>query len=74
MVELKFDNEYEVIIFSLTTILHHLERKDHTFVVQGISWLARIIQYSEILLFDRRYNIFPSYYIEKLHSKSVTRS
>jgi len=64
MPEDKFDNEYDVIIFALSTILDQLERQDQLFAAQCIWWLASIIQYMEILLFYRQYQIFPSYYVK----------
>jgi len=64
MTEYKFDNEYDVILFTLFIILDQLERKDQIFAAQCIWWLASIIQYTEILLFYRQYKIFPSYYVK----------
>jgi len=63
MPEHKFDNKYDMIIFVLSTILDQLERKDQIFAAQCVWWLASIIQYMEILLFHRRFNIFPLYYV-----------
>jgi len=60
MPEHKFDNKYDVIIFALSTILNQLERKNQLFAAQCVWWLASIIQYTDILLFDQRYQIFPS--------------
>jgi len=64
MPEHKFDNEYDVIIFALSVIFDQLEKNDHIFAAQYIWWLASIIQYMEILLFYRQYNIFLSYYVK----------
>jgi len=64
MPEHKFDNEYDVIIFALSTILDPLERKDQFFAAQCVCWLASMIQYTDILLFYRRFKIFPSYYVK----------
>jgi len=60
----KFNNEYDMIIFALSTILNQLERQNQIFAAQCIWWLASIIQYMEILLFYWRYQIFPSYYVK----------
>jgi len=51
MPEHKFDNQYNVIIFALSTILDQLERINQSFAAQCVWWLASIIQYTEILLF-----------------------
>jgi len=63
MHEHKFDNQYKVIIFALSNILDQLERKDQIFAAQCDWWLASIIQYTEILLFYRQFNIFPLYWV-----------
>jgi len=73
MPEHKFDNEYDVIIFALSAILDQLEKKDHIFAAQCIWWLTSIIQYTEILLFYRQYNIFLSYYVKNCIVTPLTK-
>jgi len=63
MPEYKFNNEHDMIIFALSAILDQLEKKDQLFAAQCVWWLASIIQDTNMLLFYRRYNIFPSYYV-----------
>jgi len=63
MHEHKFNNQYKVIIFALSNILDQLERKHQIFAAQCVWWLASVIQYTEILLFYRQFNIFPSYWV-----------
>jgi len=64
MPEYKFNNEHDMIIFALSAILDQLERKDQLFAARCVWWLASIIQDTNMLLFYRRYNIFPSYYVK----------
>ena len=50
IVEYKFINEYEVILWALSYQLGCFEKEDQLFAAQWMSWLACIIQFTEILI------------------------
>jgi len=66
MKDLKFNNEYDMIIFTLFKLLDHFEKQDELFAGQFIWWLASIIQFTKMLIYYWHYKIFPSAYINGL--------
>jgi len=60
MVEHKFDNEYHVIVFALSSLLDRFEKEDWLFAAQCIWWQASIIQFMEILIYYGHHKLFPS--------------
>jgi len=55
MKDLKFNNQYDVILWTLSLFLDRFEKKDQLFAAQCTWWLASIIQFIEIL---RQQNVF----------------
>jgi len=49
----KFNNEYNMILFALSTIYDQLERKDRLFVAQCVCSLASLIHFTEVLIYYR---------------------
>ena len=64
MNDYEFHNPNDVILFTLSTILDHLEKKDQLFAAQCIWWWASIIYFTDILIYHRHYKIFPSDYLK----------
>jgi len=64
MVEHKFDNEYNVVLFALSSLLDRFEEEDRLFPAQCIWWLASINQFMEIVLFYQLHNVFTSEFIK----------
>jgi len=62
----KWNNEYDVSLFTLSLMLEHFEKEDQLFAAQCIWWLASIILCTEILTYYWWYTIFPSNYIDNL--------
>jgi len=54
----KFNNEYDVIVFTLCITLGHFEKEDYSFAEQCIWWLASLIQFMVILIYYQRYTVF----------------
>jgi len=63
MSEHKFNNEYDVILWTIFLLLDRFEKEDQLFTAQCIWWLASMIQFMEILIYYRHYQIFPSDYV-----------
>jgi len=51
---------------ALSFLLDRFEKEDQLFAAQCIWWLANIIQFTEILSYDRHYKVFPSNYVANL--------
>jgi len=66
MTEHKFNNKYEVILCAFSLLLNRFEREDRVFAAQCIRELASIIQFTEILTYNRHYKVFPSDYVKNL--------
>ena len=64
MVEQKFNNKYNIILYALSYLLDRFEQKDQLFAVQCNWWLASITQFTGTLMFYRRYRIFTSDYMK----------
>jgi hypothetical protein len=58
----KFDNEYDVLLFRFSLLVDRFLRDDNLFAAQCVWWLAKIIQYTEVLQYYRLYKILPSKY------------
>jgi len=56
----KFNNEYDVILFTLSILLDRFEKEDQLFAPQCIWWLASLLQFMEILIYYWRYKVFLS--------------
>jgi len=63
MIGHNLNNEYDVIVYTLSVLLDRLETEDQLSAAQCIWWLASIIQFTEILIYYRRYKVFPSDYV-----------
>ena len=63
MVERKFNNDYDIIVCAFSLFLWQFQKENNYFAAQCIWWVGSIIQYTEILRFHLKYNIFPSDYI-----------
>lgn len=66
MTEHTFNNEHNVILCSVSILLDRFERENQLFAAQCTWWLASIIQFTEVLIYYRHYEIFPSDYIKNL--------
>jgi len=62
----RFNNEYDVLLFTLSALLHRFENEDRLFAAQCIWWLANIIQLTEILTYNPHYKVFMSDYVKNL--------
>lgn len=51
MVGHKFDKEYDVLLFAVSSLLDQFKNEERLFAAQCIWLLASIIQYTEILIF-----------------------
>jgi len=60
MPQYKLNNEYHLVLFTLSIHLDQFEKEDQSFAAQCVWWLASIIQFMEILIYYRHYKLFPS--------------
>jgi len=74
VVELKFDNDYDIILLAFSVLLDRFEQEDQSFAAQCIWWLAGIIQYAVILKYYRLYGIFPFDYVENCLVSPIVRA
>jgi len=66
MVEHNFNNEYKVILFTLSALLDQFEKEDRFFAAQCIWRLASTIPLTEILIYFQHSKVFPSDYTKNL--------
>jgi len=64
MNELEFQNEWDIILFTLSLLLDRFEKEHQLFAAQCIWWLASVIQFTEIWIYYQHYKIFPSDYFK----------
>jgi len=55
LVEDMFDNEYDIVLFVLSSLREEYKKEDRLFAAQCIWWLAGIIQYTELWIFYRHH-------------------
>jgi len=66
MVEHKFNNECDIILYGFSYLLNRFEQKHQLFAVQCIWCLASITRFTETLMFYQHYRIFTSDYLGNL--------
>jgi len=64
MVEHKFNNVCDIILYAVSYLSDWFEQKDQLFAAQRIRWLASITQFTETLMFSWHYRIFTSDYMK----------
>jgi len=63
MVEHTSNNEYDIRMCAIFELLDRFETEEQLFAAQCICWLASIILFTEILIYNHHYQIFPSDYV-----------
>jgi hypothetical protein len=58
-----FNNDHDIFIGTLSTLLDEFEKGSQLFAAQWIWWLASIVGYTDVLIYYRQYKIFPSDYL-----------
>jgi len=66
MIEHKFNNGCDVILFNLSYLLDRFDHNDHVFAAQCNWWLLGITQFTETSMVYQQYRIFTSHYINNL--------
>jgi hypothetical protein len=59
---IRFNNEFDIVICSLSKLLNQFEKNDQLFATQCVWWLASLVHLMDMLSYYWLYNIFPSDY------------
>jgi len=59
-VSITFDNEADIILWTLAKLLVTFEQRQYLFVAQWIWWIATIVQLDPALQYFLRHHEFPS--------------
>jgi len=71
MPKYSFDNEYDILIWTFSYLLHRFEDSKNVFAAQCIWWIAGLVELTDVLVYFHRYNIFPSEYHNQLKESST---
>jgi hypothetical protein len=66
-----FNNEYDVVIWAFSYLLHRFEESHNLFAAQCVWWIASLVKLREILEYYHRHNIFPSEYHHQQTKKDL---
>jgi hypothetical protein len=69
-----FNNEHDIVVWTLSYLLHRFEDSRNLFAAQCVWWVASLIQLTDILVYYHRYNIFPSEYQNQFEESSVSNT